>query len=89
MAYTGIDAPNQTTTNFIVYPNPSSEQVTMSLYDKVELIQVIDMLGRLVFETKNTDAGEFKLDVSKYNKGIYFIRVKMGNTIEKQKLIIE
>jgi hypothetical protein len=72
-----------------MYPNPASKEVTISLYDKAEYIHIIDIQGRLVSEMKNTDAGEFKLDVSKYNKGIYFINVKIGDTIEKQKLVVE
>ena len=76
-------------TNFTLYPNPSSSNITLSLYDVAEYINITDMQGRLVFEKKNTDVGEFKLDISKYNKGIYFIRAKIGNTIEKQKLIVE
>ena len=47
------------------------------------------MQGRLIFEAKNIDAGESKIDLSKYNKGMYFIIAKIGNTIEKQKLIVE
>ncbi|MFI5141021.1 MAG: T9SS type A sorting domain-containing protein [Bacteroidia bacterium] len=85
----GIDAKNQTTTAFGVYPNPATEQVTISLYDKAEYIRITDMQSRLVFETKNIDAQDFKLDISKYNKGIYFINAKMGDKIEKQKLVVE
>ncbi len=85
----GIATQNQTTENFVVYPNPASGQVTLSLYDKAEYVQIIDMQGRLVFETKNIVAQEFMLDISKYTSGIYFIRAKIGDTIEKQKLVIE
>jgi hypothetical protein len=46
-------------------------------------------MGRTVYESKSIDVGEFKLDVSQYTKGIYFVMAKIGNTLEKQKLIVE
>jgi sugar lactone lactonase YvrE len=85
----GIATEAETTENFVVYPNPANGQVTLFLYDKADYIQIIDMQGRLVFETKHVVAQEFKLDISKYTSGIYFIRAKIGDVIEKQKLIVE
>jgi hypothetical protein len=85
----GISAESKGVESFVVYPNPTTGKVTLSLYDKADYIQLIDMQGRLVFETKNINAQEFKLDISKYTSGIYFIRAKIGDTIEKQKLVIE
>ena len=85
----GIATLNQTTSTFAVYPNPATGQVTLSLYDKAAYVNIINMQGKLVYETKNIDAGEFNLDITKYNKGIYFVMVKIGNAIEKQKLVVE
>jgi len=75
--------------SFSVYPNPSNDNVTIGIYDNAEYVRVIDMQGRIVFETKNTNAGEFKLDISKYTKGIYIITAKIRDTIEKQKLVVK
>jgi hypothetical protein len=84
----GIET-NTQASGFVVYPNPSNGEFTVSLTDKADYIQVIDVTGRLVFETKDIPAGETKLDLSKYNKGVYFIHVKKGDATEKQKLIVE
>ena len=85
----GISSNNQNISNFVVYPNPANNNITISLSDKTDYIQIIDMMGRLIFEAKNINDNEFKIDVSKYSKGIYFIRAKTGDIIEKQKLMIE
>ncbi|MFI5141302.1 MAG: T9SS type A sorting domain-containing protein, partial [Bacteroidia bacterium] len=85
----GIATNNEGTVVFSVFPNPAIGQVTISLYDKTEYIRIADMQGRLVFEIKDLDAQDFKVDISKYSKGIYFISAKMGHTIEKRKLLIE
>jgi hypothetical protein len=86
---TGVAGLSSTHSAFVVYPNPSSGKVTISLYDKTEYIQIIDMQGRTVYETKNANAGELKLDVSSYTKGVYFVMAKIGGKIEKQKLRVE
>ncbi|MHB8260172.1 MAG: NHL domain-containing protein [Bacteroidia bacterium] len=83
--FNGIALP----TNFSVYPNPSNSSITIGLYDMADYVRIIDMQGRTVYEAQNTDAGELKLDISQYNKGIYFVMAKIGNTLEKQKLIVE
>ncbi|MHB8261253.1 MAG: T9SS type A sorting domain-containing protein [Bacteroidia bacterium] len=54
-----------------------------------DYIRIIDMQGKLVYEVQNTDGGGLKLDISKYTKGIYFVLAKIGDTLEKQKLMVE
>ena len=75
--------------NFIVFPNPANENVTINFYDNAEYLRIVDMTGKTVFETQSVSAGELTLDVSKYVKGLYFITAKIGNNIEKQKMIVE
>ncbi len=76
-------------TNFSVYPNPSDNNITIGLYGLAEYIRIIDMQGRTIYEVQNTNAGEFNLDISQYTKGIYFVMAKIGDVIEKQKLVVE
>ena len=85
----GIATEYQGTSTFVVFPNPSTGELTVRLSNKADYIQVLDITGRLIFEAKDLAAGETKVDLSKYNKGIYFMSVKTGSTTEKQKLIIE
>ena len=72
-----------------VFPNPSSQNITITLTDVADYVRIIDMQGSIVYETQNTVAGQLRLDISQYNKGIYFVMAKIGNNIEKQKLIVE
>lgn len=74
---------------FALFPNPSGNQVTISLYDKTEFIRIVDLTGKIAYETKDVTASEFTLDVSKYAKGVYFVIAKIGDKLERQKLIIE
>lgn len=55
-----------------VYPNPSSSFVNfVSENHSIAAIKVYDLTGKLV-ETVTLNDGKTKLDVSGYNKGIYF-----------------
>jgi len=74
---------------FSVYPSPGNGNVTVGLYNNAEYIRVMDMLGRVVFETENISTPEFKLDISSYTRGIYVVTAKIGDAIEKQKIIVE
>jgi len=72
-----------------VYPNPSNNNITIGLSATADFIRITDMQGRTVYETRSTDAGELNLDISNYTKGMYFVLAKIGNAIEKQKLVVE
>jgi len=75
--------------DFAVYPNPATNQALITLYDVAEYLQITDIHGKIVFEIKNVADSELLIDVTKFSKGIYFITAKIGETIEKSKLIKE
>ena len=74
---------------FFIYPNPANNQLTVSLYDYADYVKIIDVTGRIVFETKNVTLSELKVDVSNYTQGLYFVIAKIGDIVEKKKLIVE
>jgi hypothetical protein len=66
-----------------VFPNPSSDFVTISSTDKtISRIEILDVSGRLI---KNIAANSFevKVDVSDLSNGIYFLRVEDENNVGK------
>ncbi|MEI7978669.1 MAG: alpha-amylase family glycosyl hydrolase [Bacteroidota bacterium] len=77
---------NETTNqlNFKVYPNPTSQKVNVSVnfenYSNLEL-GIYDIVGKKVYEFNNKNEyfhGEqiFDFDLSKLDKGLYFIRLQ-------------
>ncbi len=74
---------------FTAFPNPSDGKITISLYDKAEYIQIVDVTGRLIFETKDMTTTEFKVDISEYGSGVYFVLVSIAGNIEKQKIVVD
>lgn len=62
---TTSDVENNLTRNFVIYPNPAQNALTVP-----EFAQVFDLLGNKVAE------GENSIDLSKLNKGVYFVKIK-------------
>ena len=76
--------------NFSVYPNPTSDFITVKYNGNRNLsldVQVIDMLGKNVFSTSLSTENNMSLDLSRLNSGTYFINmidVDSGNNIVKR-----
>ena len=61
--------------NIELYPNPVADklQVDMSKVDGTKSLQVVDMLGRVVYETEN--ASIENIDMSDMSRGMYVIHI--------------
>jgi len=77
-----------------VFPNPVISEFT--IYDlgiKIYGIEIYDMLGQIVFQSKiSPDVSGLKsqitIDVSKWNAGIYVVQIKSESFIETKKFIV-
>lgn len=71
---------------FSIYPNPVSNQVTIVLQNKNNLqkIKIYNSLGQIVHTTQET-----RIDTSQFSKGIYYIEVTTNQGISSKKLIVE
>jgi Secretion system C-terminal sorting domain len=58
-----------------IYPNPSSGLVTITSGMKVQVIQLIDLNGRILNQWSNQN----QIDLSKYENGIYLLQLKSSN----------
>lgn len=71
----GIQQLAATNGNFVVYPNPSSTHVNFATDNvNAKQVSVYEVTGKLI-EKQNLNEGKLKLDVSAYNKGLYFYTV--------------
>lgn len=80
------------------YPNPAREQVTVryaipegGAEDENARFALYDVMGRRVLERgANSDTGrhEHQLSLSGLASGVYFLRLKRGDTIKTQKLTV-
>ncbi|MDI1257518.1 MAG: choice-of-anchor L domain-containing protein [Flavobacterium sp.] len=82
-----------TSENLIVYPNPASEMVQISLVNttnSIENITLYDLLGKTIKTVKSIDAKQTALDISRLSKGIYMIEIITNNKFrEVRKLVVQ
>ena len=64
----------------LVFPNPSSGLVTVKSPAIIQNLSVIDAFGRILMD-KVVNNSEERIDLSGFGKGVYFIRIVLG---EKQ-----
>ncbi len=57
-----------------LYPNPATSLLNIKLPEGSEL-HIVDILGKVVEVRRNTQSNE-RLDVSRFENGIYFVQVK-------------
>ena len=68
----------------IIYPNPTDDIVNVKLDndEKVEHIEVLDITGKKVLESKNSS-----ISIKRLSAGIFFIKVKTNTKIYSSKVI--
>ena len=74
---------------FSIYPNPSSDYVKITLpqLNETANIQVFNMLGKMNFSDTSDDLNNYKLDVSNYRSGVYFVTISTMNIRVSNKFI--
>jgi len=78
--------------NFEIFPNPASEnfEISVSDYSNTDnyFIAIFDLLGKNIFEDKLIMNSEKYLIQTNLKSGIYIIKLKNSNNIEKSKILI-
>lgn len=76
--------------NLTLYPNPANNEVNLK-WNKPEdvSIRVFDTQGKIVFYGKRVNLyNGFKIDVSSYDSGVYFVKLSSSNGEITKKLIL-
>lgn len=69
-----------------LYPNPVENKLTIKHSGvSVENVSLYNVLGRLVFNAKNSDT----IDVSTFHSGVYFVKIKTKNKEVIRKIVID
>ena len=70
-----------------IYPNPSSEQITISFNEKPAQpysVEITDSLGKKVFSKTYNDEDNITINTKSFSKGIYFLSVLSKQINETQ-----
>jgi hypothetical protein len=89
-----LDVPGQNCAsgNFgSIYPNPSNGIFTLSIShtfpSQNRLIEITDIGGKLIYTQQNWTEDLLTIDLSQFEAGMYFVRLKSGNMVYYEKLI--
>ncbi len=70
--------------NFVCYPNPTKDLISIESLNSISKIQVFSNLGTLLFEVKDDE----KVDISHLSNGVYFLHIVDENgTTETKKVL--
>jgi len=83
-----LSSVNQTRYNFLIYPNPPKEELTLVTGSTNNLISIYNLQGILVKQLYVLDA-ESKINITDLTIGMYIIEVKNKKNRSFQKLIIK
>ena len=67
-----------------IFPNPTNGKINIKTSERIENITVLDISGKIIIETTNTE-----IDLSKQKTGTYFVKIETENGIFTEKIIIE
>ncbi|MBU3927511.1 MAG: T9SS type A sorting domain-containing protein [Bacteroidetes bacterium] len=81
--------------DFKIYPNPSSDYVNLEFensnneYEDV-IVEIVNPMGQILFVGRlNKSTNTQIIDVSSYNKGIYFCNLRHGQVFKVKKMLVQ
>ena len=79
--------------NFSIFPNPNKGSFAIQFDTEIDnfSVQIMDMLGRTVLNQNFNLILNQQQDVqlNSSSKGLFFVKIKNGNSVSIQKMIIE
>lgn len=89
----GTEEATKTVGKLSIYPNPATSDLNISIAGtslKNTTVQLIDISGRLVYETKiTTDVTTHKVNTANLTAGLYIVKTSGAKGIQTQKLVIQ
>jgi len=68
-----------------IFPNPSADRIFIRCQDVINTIKVVDLFGRVIyFDSVNSE--NFQIDVSQWDKGLYFVQVAFQGKVITHKI---
>lgn len=90
-AYAGI-ADNDLGTGVLLYPNPATDFVTLSIANAPQYgnlrVTVYNAVGQAVYAISGNVPSEVNLDLSAYGQGVYFVEVRSNEGVTTKRLVI-
>ncbi len=75
---------NNSTIKATIFPNPTNGVINIKTNEQIEKITILDISGKIILETTNTE-----IDLSKQKTGTYFVKIETENGIFTEKTILK
>ena len=76
---------SEQTSSFSIYPNPANDIITIATEENIEEICIYTISGVMIYNdthfTNNT------IDISDFNSGVYFVKIKTQNNVIDRRFI--
>ena len=75
-----------------VYPNPATSQINIDWQNsslQIKNIEVLNVVGEKIWEKKSFSSKLISIDVSRWSKGVYFIKSNTSSGIISKRIIIQ
>jgi len=86
LTYAPLSIADESRLDFKVYPNPAVNLINISSKLPITKVEIYSVLGKKLL---STSVNLNKIDISKLNKGIYFIKVYSSNNIGIKRVVKE
>jgi len=81
--YLGIDSKEISSSEFSIFPNPSSDLIAITNFQSIKNIEILNSIGKIVLTSESSS-----LSLSSLKMGTYFVKVnKMDNSFVLKKLV--
>ena len=74
--------------NVSIFPNPTSNQITIEASDNIQTLQLMDVTGRVLID-KTVGSSRVVLSVSNLAKGVYMLSVMSNGNNVVRKVVVE
>ena len=88
---TGIDHSGMNPSDYIsIYPNPAENSITIHVSGAVSVmkIRICDLQGRIIYDVSPPALERFTMNMSEWNRGLYFVEIETNYGTSVKKLIL-
>ncbi|AUS04908.1 T9SS type A sorting domain-containing protein [Pseudotamlana carrageenivorans] len=85
---TGLSVEEAAANGFAIYPNPASDILNIKSKNlQISAVSIYDLLGKSVY--KNNQFSGSIIDLSSFNKGVYFLKIEASGRTFSKKLVVQ
>ena len=77
--------------NVKIYPNPTNGNITIESKENINSIILFNTYGNQLYSVDNNlnTTNKINVDLSKFAKGVYFVKLNINNRIINERIIVQ